>query len=751
MTDPVSLAAISGVLGAIGMGMANEVGRAAWETTGALVRRAAGREVPAPRRSAEVARVAALLREGAERDPELARMWERFASTLPTGPGLGSVGTPRLPAATRHFTDRRPALRLLDREADRRFDGRPRVALLYGPEGIGTTATALHWGSRRAEDFPDGQVHADLHGWSSRSARGPGVVAGRLLRDLGLPAEATPHAADERLDLWRRLVADLRLLVVLDHTYSAAQVRPLLTSAPGVCTLVTARHPLPGLDAVPVALGPLAARDARRLLSHFAGTEAVAAAPEVAKDLLVRCAGSPYALRTAAPLLTAHGGAGPGGTAADGTGAGAAGAAEPVAALTESAYRALDTDAARLYRLLALRDWPHVDARTAAWATQQDPDPDPDPDRAPALDTDPVPDPGPVPDLDPGPGPAPAAALLGLLADRGLLEPVGPGSDRYRFRPAVRRHAELLARHEDGPRACAESISRVVRGYAGLAEDAARQALPESWRVPQPSRPGPPVSKAEALGVLVREAANLSEAVQAAADAGDRAAAVRLGRSLWPLQLKAGRHAEAVPALRTVIRLLAADPRPSAADLRDRAALRFQLAMSLTELGEHGEAETAFRAAAEDERAAGHIRGRASVAEALGLLRLRQWEWPEALAFFDEAQALYGTIAPGTEGHADLPRALPLLQRHRGRALRGAGRFEEAGALLRTAVASFEDIGDDYNRARALTDLAETHVLAAAPAEALPLVEEAIALLDAQRAEYPLAYARSVRARCVTP
>ncbi|AUH42125.1 tetratricopeptide repeat protein [Streptomyces sp. CMB-StM0423] len=710
MTDPVSLAAISGVLGAIGMGMANEVGRSAWETTGALVRRAAGREVRAPGRAAEVERVAALLREGAARDPELARMWERFASTLPAGSGPGSAGAPRLPAATRHFTDRRPALRLLDREADRKFDGRPRVALLHGPEGIGTTATALYWGSRRAEDFPDGQVHVDLHGWSSQSALGPAVVAGRLLRELGLPAEETPHGADGRLDLWRRLVAELRLLVVLDHAYSAAQVRPLLTSAPGVFTLVTARHPLPGLDAVPVALGPLAAKDARRLLTHFAGSQAVAAAPDMAKNLLVRCAGSPYALRTAAPLLSVHGD----------TGRGAADAAGPVAALTESAYRALDADAARLYRLLALRDWPHVDARTAAWATQQAPDPDP----------------------------APCAALLGLLADRGLLEPAG--TERYRFRPAVRRHAELLARHEDGLHACAESVARVVRGYADLAEDAAHQALPESWRVPQPSRPGPPLGRAGALGTLVREAANVFEAVQAAADAGDRTAAVRLARALWPLQLKAGRHAEAVPALRTALRL----PSPEserATGLRDRAALRVQLAMSLTELGEHAEAEAEFRAAAEDERTAGHIRGHASAVEALGLLRLRQWAGPGALALFDRADTLYGTIAPGEEGHADLRRARPLLVRHRGRALRVDGRFEEAIALLRTAVGSFEEIGDDYNRARALTDLAETHVLAAAPAAALPLIDEAIALLDAQQAEHPLAYARSVRARCVTP
>jgi LytS/YehU family sensor histidine kinase len=53
----------------------------------------------------------------------------------------------------------RPSGRLeaAQREATRPATGRPRVAPLYGPPGIGTTAVALHLGAACHTRFPDGQ------------------------------------------------------------------------------------------------------------------------------------------------------------------------------------------------------------------------------------------------------------------------------------------------------------------------------------------------------------------------------------------------------------------------------------------------------------------------------------------------------------------------------------------------------------------------------------------------------------------
>ncbi|MES9506549.1 hypothetical protein ABWJ92_09025 [Streptomyces sp. NPDC000609] len=121
-----------------------------------------------------------------------------------------------------------------------------------------------------------------------------------LLRQLRLPDEEMPTGTDELGVFFRDRVADRGLLMVLDHAYSAGQVRPLLTPAPGVFTILVARTPFPGIDAVRVPVGPLSDRDAVRLLTAITDKSTVAAARATPPSLLQRCGGSPYALRAAA-------------------------------------------------------------------------------------------------------------------------------------------------------------------------------------------------------------------------------------------------------------------------------------------------------------------------------------------------------------------------------------------------------------------------------------------------------------------
>ncbi|MFC7260426.1 hypothetical protein [Streptomyces lutosisoli] len=199
MLDPISLAAITTVLGTVGMGMANEAGKWAWESAGGLVRRIAGREVAAPTTAEQLTAVAQLVHERVRSDPQLAHAWSLFAQGVRMSgadAGIGSrSGRPRLPASTRFFTDRQDALKLLDREASRTFDGSPRVALLHGQEGMGTSTLAVHWGWRQADRFPDGQLYADLRG---PGAIDTGAVLSSLLRQLGLPDEEIPPSAEDR-------------------------------------------------------------------------------------------------------------------------------------------------------------------------------------------------------------------------------------------------------------------------------------------------------------------------------------------------------------------------------------------------------------------------------------------------------------------------------------------------------------------------------------------------------------------------
>jgi len=409
---------------------------------------------------------------------------------------------------------------------------------------------------------------------------------------------------------------------------------------------------------------------------------------------------------------------------------GSSSATDPVRAAAEASYRLLSPQAARLYRLMSLRSWPAFSPSTAASAlgneTQHS-------EGAPGVDE------------------SAATGLIEELTAAHLLEHVGVG--RYRYRPAVRAHAEALAVREDGLGACAAAVSRVVQGYLHQALRAAQAALPESWRVPPlpeelasgPHAPG--VGRAEAVAQLTAELGNLVQALYAAEEFGDHSTVVLLGQAMWPLQLKAGRHDEVLPALRLAARTADAHLPGS----RAAGALHAQLAHSLTELGRFEEAEPAARAAADREAAAGHLRGHASAIEFLGLLRLRQWRFAEAYDCFTQAMRRYADVDPESAEAADLPRARALLTRHQGRALRGLGQRADAQQRLHEALSFFETAGEAYNTARTLTDLAETLLDADETQAALPLIDRAMAALADEGAEYHLVYLRSLRQGCLSP
>jgi len=701
MLDPLSLGAISVVLGAVGSGMGTEAGKWAWESAGGLVRRIAGREVPAPTTADQLDSVARLVHESVRGDEQLAQAWTLFARAVRL-PGTGARRErPQLPPTTRHFTDRQEALKVLDKEAARPFDGSPRAALLYGREGMGASALAVHWGWSQAQRFPDGQLYADLRG---PDVGDPGAVLGSFLRQLGFPEEEIPASTQGRLTHFRRCAAELRLLLVLDHAQSAAQILPLLASAPGVFTVVVARRPFTGLDALRIEVGPLARRDAKRLLTALVGKPALTAARSELPAHLERCGGSPYALRATALRLSAPLPQ-PEPTVMP--------ESDPARAAAEDSYRLLSPGAARLYRLAGLHDWPAIDPAAAARTTQTEA--------------------------------GESALLLEELADALLLERTDNG--RYRYRPVVRAHAEAAAASVDGIAACSAAMSRSIDGYVQLAVGAAQAALPESWRVPSgAASPVAYANRGEAVSALAAESGNLVQAVRAAEEFSARDSVALLCQALWPLQLKAGHHDVLLPALRIGARTADAH----FPGTRASGALHAQLAHTLTELELWDEAEREALAAARDERAAGHVRGHASAVEFLGLLRLRQWRWDEAYACFEEAGGILDGIGPDGEGAADLPRARALLERHRGRALRGLGRLGEAGERLERALGFFRESREAYNTARALTDLAETRLAEGEFAAALHLIDEAEGALANEKAEYHLVYLRTLRERCVS-
>ncbi|WP_327157992.1 ATP-binding protein [Streptomyces tubercidicus] len=703
MLEIVTVGALTAFLTAVGNGAAGEMGKQALVSTGALVRRTLGREAPLPATSEGREVLARALHAQLSRAGRHSGEWAELLQSLPEPAPLLVRGA-GLPPSTRDFTDRQRVLRQLTREAGRPAAGRPRVALLYGPPGIGTTAVALYWGAAQIAQYPDGQFYVDLRDAAAGSAPASSVVLQRLLQKMGVGPERIPPTEAGREELYRQLTAGRKALVVIDHASHLAQVRRLIPAAPEVFLLVVASGPAFALEAERIAVPQLTDRDAVKLLKKVAGPENVARVKAQVPDLLDRCAGNAFALKAAAiSLLTEEPSLpdppdGPAGHS-------------PVQRMVLAACRALGPQTARLCRLTAVGAWPAFDADLAAAAANVS-----------AQE---------------------AARMLAEVVDVQLVEPLH--DDRYRFRPEVRRLLSEAAGQEHGIPECATAVSRALDHVLTRALYAAHAALPRSWRVEAaPGEATPYGDEAAGVAALRAEAANVIRAVSVAREYGHVDTALRLARSLWPLQLKAGHWDEVLPALQAAARC-ADEQHP---DTRTAAGLHFQLAHCLGELQRWDEADRAAQRAVACERAAGHVRGEASSVELLGLLQLYRWEYPAAHEQFVEAEARYRQIGPDEEGAGDLPRALALAERHQGRALCGMGQLAESCARLERARHFFAEQGEAYNLGRVLTDLAETLHAAGDDTAALAEIAEAERLLTPERATPHLEYLARLRQRC---
>jgi DNA-binding SARP family transcriptional activator len=228
------------------------------------------------------------------------------------GPALelvpaASPGTPvpaQLPAAVSAFTGRAGELERLDGLlAD---VGSSAVAVVAGAAGVGKTALAVHWAHAVRDRFTGGQLYVDLRGHASTAPMTPFEALAGLLPALGVAPDRVPTDLDQAAALYRTMLADRRMVVVLDNAGSAEQVRPLLPG-PGSVVVVTSRHRLGGLvardGAIHIALDVLTPAEAFALLSRLLRRQRIHAAPAATGELAELCGFLPLALRAAAANL----------------------------------------------------------------------------------------------------------------------------------------------------------------------------------------------------------------------------------------------------------------------------------------------------------------------------------------------------------------------------------------------------------------------------------------------------------------
>ncbi|MFF0587363.1 BTAD domain-containing putative transcriptional regulator [Streptomyces sp. NPDC003781] len=287
-----------------------------------------------------------------------------------------------LPAAVPEFLGREAELAVLDTlvadagAAEPSSTSRPRAGVVAGAAGVGKTSLVAYWAHRALRHFPDGQLYADLsqYEWTQPTATVHALL-GRFLRVLGVAAELVPDRPDECVSLYRSLLADRRVLVVLDNACSLVHIQPFL---PGcgpsrvVATTGGRQDPMAvGIGAVRVDLGPLPDAQAAELVARIIGERRVLEDASAVYELGRLCGRLPLALRAAAGRLAAK----PhwsvrhlvhrlakGSRRLDELSAGGLEVRQGL----ERGYRSLPEGAARMCRMLGLLDAPDFTAHAGA-------------------------------------------------------------------------------------------------------------------------------------------------------------------------------------------------------------------------------------------------------------------------------------------------------------------------------------------------------------------------------------------------
>lgn len=217
------------------------------------------------------------------------------------GPPVAQVTGMPLPATVPDLVGRDAELDKLTRCADE--GGNPQVVVVHGPPGIGKTALAVAAGHRLADRFPDGSFFVDMRGLDRHPLNADAAIFS-LLGPLGV--DTVPTEATQRLNLYRSLLHDRTVLLILDNPVAEAAIRPLLATSPGSMVLITSRSTLAGLaTSTRFELGLLSPDDGVRLLATAAGGDRLVAEPAAAEEIVQLCGRIPLALRIAGARLAA--------------------------------------------------------------------------------------------------------------------------------------------------------------------------------------------------------------------------------------------------------------------------------------------------------------------------------------------------------------------------------------------------------------------------------------------------------------
>jgi tetratricopeptide (TPR) repeat protein/transcriptional regulator with XRE-family HTH domain len=661
---------------------------------------------------------------------------------------LGTEGQDRaaprqLPAAVTHFTGRAAELAALTGLVDQvgaQPAGTVVVSAVGGTAGVGKTALAVHWAHQVAGRFGDGQLYVNLRGFEpSGTPAAPEAAIRGFLRALGVRASQIPRRIEAQALLYRSLLADKRILIVLDNARDEQQVRPLLPASPGSLVLVTSRSQLGGLAATDgarlISLDVLSHGEAVQLLTAGLGTARAAAEPAAVDQIASLCAHLPLALAVAAARAAAEPGLPLAARAAELANAAgrldALDAGDPrssVRAVFSWSYRQLTPDAARMFRLLGIHPGPEITAAAAASLAAM--------------------------------AEAGARRLLRELARAQLIAEHVPG--RYAFHDLLRAYAVEQAQHTDSQAGRDAATGRVLDHYLHTAARAALLLNPSQEPVVlAPELPGAvagqPSDYTQALAWFEAEHQVLVAAVTRAAGSGFDTHAWQLAWAMTTFLQTRGHWQEWAATQR-----IALDAATRLGDSSAQAVSGRLLANACTDLGDHDQARGHFASSLTLYQRLGDRLGEAKIQHSLGFAAERQGRYADALGHAEQALRLYQAIGGKTfeaealnnvgwchgllgdyrQARAFCRQALTLSaeigdRRTEGNAWDSLGYAEhhmgslvEAANCYQHALSIFRESGDRLDEADTLTHLGDTRHAAGELAQAREAWAQALAILQ---------------------
>ncbi|MGF6883268.1 DNA-binding SARP family transcriptional activator [Nocardia sp. GAS34] len=245
---------------------------------------------------------------GLDPGPELVAAHTRLLADptpAPTRTARDRVPLPaQLPPANADFTGRTALMDKLTGEMA--GSSATAITAIAGMGGIGKTTLAVRVAHHIKDRFPDGQLFVDLRG-ADPDPSDPTVVLGEFLRALGVPESDVPSGLSARSALYRSVLSDRRVLVLLDNAHDSRQVAPLLPGTAGCATVITARRAITtSAGEAATALGLLSPDEAVDMFTRIIGTERAAAAPEAVVRIVELCGRLPLAIRTVAGRIAAR-------------------------------------------------------------------------------------------------------------------------------------------------------------------------------------------------------------------------------------------------------------------------------------------------------------------------------------------------------------------------------------------------------------------------------------------------------------